>query len=75
MMIYRRIAALRKKNGWSQKELSEMLSCSRQTYRRYEQGKTAIPPKIIAKLAGIYHTSADYLLDQTDIPTPYPPIS
>lgn len=41
-------------------------------YNRYERGLRDIPTAVLIQLARIYNTSADYLLELTDDPVPYP---
>lgn len=72
-MNMERIRALREDRDWSQKKLADMLHINRRTYSAYETGVNAVPLDILAALARIYHTSTDYLLGLTDVPTPYPP--
>lgn len=42
------------------------------TYSQYETGKRQIPVETLAKVAEFFGVSADYLLELTDEPTPYP---
>ena len=62
MILADKIINERKKNGWSQEELAEMLSVSRQSVSKWE-GAQAVPDltKII-KMAEIFGVSTDYLL-------------
>lgn len=70
MKMYRRIRDLREDRDLSQRELAEMLGMSQTGYSKYETGENDIPIQILVRLAGIYHTSTDYLLELTDDPTP-----
>ncbi|MBO4309989.1 MAG: helix-turn-helix transcriptional regulator [Lachnospiraceae bacterium] len=68
MILADKIINERKKNGWSQEELAEMLSVSRQSVSKWE-GAQAVPDlnKII-KMAEIFGVSTDYLLkDEIEI--------
>lgn len=67
---YRRIRDLREDNDWSQRVLAEKLGMKQPQYCRYEQGYRDIPTDILIKLADIFNTSTDYLLERTDNPSP-----
>ena len=62
MILADKIINERKKNGWSQEELAEQLSVSRQSVSKWE-GAQAVPDlqKIIL-MANIFGVSTDYLL-------------
>lgn len=62
MILSDKIINLRKRMGWSQEELAEKLSVSRQSVSKWELG-AAIPDldKVI-KLADLFGVSTDYLL-------------
>ena len=69
MILADKILNLRKKNGWSQEELAEMVGVSRQSISKWE-GAQSIPDigKII-ELAAVFGVSTDYLLkDEIEIP-------
>ena len=62
MILADKIINERKKNGWSQEELAEKLSVSRQSISKWE-GAQAIPDiQKIIKMADIFGVSTDYLL-------------
>lgn len=62
MILADKIINERKKNGWSQEELAEQLSVSRQSISKWE-GASAIPDiQKIIKMAEIFGVSTDYLL-------------
>ena len=62
MILADKIINERKKNGWSQEELAEMLSVSRQSVSKWE-GAQAVPDlNRIIKMAEIFGVSTDYLL-------------
>ena len=44
---------------------------NRRTYSSYETGVRGIPTEILCAIAGIFHTSTDYLLGRTSIKEPY----
>ena len=70
-MHYTRLRNLREDNDLTQKQLAASLQCSQRIYSDYERGKVGIPTEILIRLAFIYNTSVDYLLDLTDVKTPY----
>ena len=69
--MYRRIRDLRNDNDMTQAELARILGMSQTGYSKYETGENDIPTQILIKLADLYNTSIDYLLDQTDCKTRY----
>lgn len=71
-MKYPRIRDLREDKDWSQKDIGEMLGIGQRSYAYYESGNRTLPPEILIALADLHNVSTDYLLDRTDIPTPYP---
>lgn len=70
-MLFKKIGDLRIDNDKTQQEIADVLKCNRQVYARYERGIREIPVSMVIKLAKYYQVSIDYLLDQTDNPTPY----
>ena len=70
--MYRRIRDLREDKDWTQKQVSAFLNCSQQVYSNYELGQRDVPTQILLALAKLHNTSIDYLLGNTDEPTPYP---
>ncbi|MCL2531768.1 MAG: helix-turn-helix domain-containing protein [Oscillospiraceae bacterium] len=72
MKVYRRIRDLREDADLSQEKLAELLCCHQTTYSQYERGVRAIPLDVFEFLADYYNTSTDYLLERTDVVTPYP---
>lgn len=62
MILADKIINERKKNGWSQEELAEQLSVSRQSVSKWE-GAQAIPDlQKIIKMSKIFNVSTEYLL-------------
>ncbi len=62
MILADKIINERKKNGWSQEELAEQLSVSRQSISKWE-GAQAIPDiQKIIKMAELFGVTTDYLL-------------
>lgn len=70
-MRYARLKNLREDNDLTQKQLAAKLQCSQRIYSDYERGKVGIPTEVLVRLALVYDTSIDYLLDLTDEKTPY----
>ncbi|MDE6220513.1 MAG: helix-turn-helix domain-containing protein [Lachnospiraceae bacterium] len=70
-MRYARLRNLREDNDLTQKQLAARLQCSQRIYSDYETGKVGIPTEILIRLAIVYDTSIDYLLDMTDEKAPY----
>lgn len=66
-----RIRALREDHDLTQKQLSKILSCTQQTYSRYESGEITIDINNLIKLAEFYNTSIDYLVGLTNETKPY----
>jgi len=70
--MYRRIRDLREDKDMTQKHVAKILNCSQQVYSNYELGQRDIPTQILVVLANLHNTSIDYLLNITDVSTPYP---
>ncbi|MCR4648537.1 MAG: helix-turn-helix domain-containing protein [Lachnospiraceae bacterium] len=62
MILADKIINERKKNGWSQEELAEMLSVSRQSVSKWESAQAVPDLNRIIKMAEIFSVSTDYLL-------------
>lgn len=73
MDISERLQELRKKEGYSQEQVAEMLGLSRQAISKWESGQGKPEIDNIIKLTEIYHVSADYILLGTEkVPVPVP---
>ena len=72
MPYYKRLRDLREDNDLTQRQLAAILNMSQPQYYRYEQGFRDPPTDLLIRLAALYNTSIDYLLNQTDTPTRYP---
>ena len=72
MANYRRIRDIREDADMIQAQVADLLFINRRTYSCYETGSRMIPPEILSKLADLFHTSVDYLMERTDVKTPYP---
>lgn len=68
MDISQRLQSLRKKSGYSQEQLAEMLGLSRQAVSKWESGQGKPDVDNLIRLAEIYQVSADFILfgRQTD---------
>jgi len=69
--MYKRLKELRNKNHLTQKDISIFLEISPTLYSLYESGKRTIPIFILSKLAKLYKTSIDFIVEDTDEITPY----
>lgn len=67
-----RIKDLREDMDIPQKVIAEYLNIKQNTYSQYETEKRQLPLDCLVKLAQYYQVSADYILELTDIKTPYP---
>lgn len=68
---YRRIYDLRVDHDMTQYQVAEYLGIHEGQYRRYEKGHRDIPTPLLRRLAKLYNTSTDYILELTDDPRPY----
>ena len=71
MYYYRRLRDMREDNDLTQKEVAAYLGIDQRVYSNYETGKREIPVHLLIRLAQLYSTSTDYLLDITDSSSPY----
>ena len=62
MNLNERLHDLRKKAGYSQEQLAELLGISRQAISKWESGQGNPDIDNIIKLTKIYQVSADYIL-------------
>ena len=62
MILTEKISEERKKNGWSQEELAEKLSVSRQSVSKWESGQSVPDLNRILEMARIFGVTTDYLL-------------
>ena len=65
MKINEKIYTLRKKSGWSQDELADKLSVSRQSVSKWETGDSVPEIAKLLALAKIFSVTTDYLLDDS----------
>lgn len=71
MLYFKNIRALREDNDLKQREVAAVLGVSQNTYSQYETGVIAFTDQVLLKLADYYGVSVDYLMDRTNIKTPY----
>lgn len=71
MIMAEKIAALRRRSGWSQEELAEKMSISRQSVSKWESGASIPDLDKILKMSQLFSVSTDYLLkDELEEPSP-----
>lgn len=58
-----RIQYLRKHNNWSQTELADKIGVSKSQINRYENKDTQPPADILNKIAELFGTSVDFLIN------------
>lgn len=71
-MFGNRLKALRVDNDLTQKELAEILHINRSTLSNYENIGREPSYTLLVKISNYFGVSTDYLLNKTDISTPYP---
>ena len=69
---YPRLRDMREDHDLTQVQVAEYLGMKQAQYSRYERGHRDTPTDVLIRLAGLYHTSVDYLLGLTDVRRPYP---
>ena len=67
MILAEKIMEERKKNGWSQEELAEKLSVSRQAVSKWESAQSIPDLQRVIQLSEIFGVSTDYLLKDENI--------
>lgn len=70
--MYERIRNMREDKDMTQAQMASYLSIHQTTYSDYELGKLNIPVQVLSKVADLFGTSIDYLVNRTDEKTPYP---
>ena len=71
-MKYERIRNLREDQDLTQAYIGKVLNVTQKSYSRYENRDIDIPIYLWSKHADFYDTSVDYLINRTNIKTPYP---
>jgi len=69
---YEHIRSIREELGLNQDQVAKFLNIAQNTYSQYETGKIEWTASTLIALADFYKVSVDYLLDRTNIQTPYP---
>ena len=72
ILKFETIRNLRIDNGYTQKQIAELLNIKQNTYSQYEIGVLNYPIEVLMKLADFYGVSVDYLLGRTNVKKPYP---
>lgn len=71
MAIGKRIKLLRGNRGINQTELGEAIGVGKTTISNYETDYSSPDTETLSKIARFFNVSTDYLLCQTDDPTPH----
>lgn len=66
------IKKLRKKNGYSQADMAELLETTQQQYSKYEKGTHELPTRHLIKICKHFGISSDVVLGLTDIQDAFP---
>jgi len=69
-MFTKRLKQARKEKGLNQDQVAGHLNMLRQTYSAYETGRSTPDPETLKVLALLFDVSVDYLMNNTDDPTP-----
>jgi len=69
-MLGERLRELRQQRGYSQEYLAQQVDVRNQQIWRYENGSQVASSEVVAKIAQVLNTSADYLLGLSDDPSP-----
>lgn len=67
-----RLKDIREDADLTQKKVADYLHIRQNTYSQYENGQRQLPIDALIRLALFFGVSADYILELTDVPTPYP---
>lgn len=73
MGYYKRLRELREDHDLTQRQIASTLGVTQPQYFRYEQGYRDLPTDLLIKLADLYQTSTDYILERTNDPRFYNP--
>ncbi|MGN0694552.1 MAG: helix-turn-helix domain-containing protein [Lentihominibacter sp.] len=63
-----KLKELRKKSGYSQKELAEQLGYAQNTISQWESGRRYIDKEALITIADFFGVTTDYLLDRAEQP-------
>jgi len=70
--MFERVRNLREDKDLTQAQIAAYLKVHQSTYSDYETGSLNIPAQALGKIADLFGTSVDYLMDRTDEKLPYP---
>jgi len=70
--MYGRIRNTREDKDLTQAQMASYLNIHQTTYSDYEIGKLNLPIQVLDKIADLFETSIDYLVNRTDEKKPYP---
>jgi len=70
--MYERIRNMREDKDMTQAQMAAYLSIHQTTYSDYEIGNLNIPVQVLGRIADLFGTSIDYLVNRTDEKKPYP---
>ncbi|MFZ7131866.1 MAG: helix-turn-helix domain-containing protein [Eubacteriales bacterium] len=71
-MLSEKLKVLREQHHLTQMQIANILGISRVAYTKYESGQNTPTLDKLKKIADLFVVSVDYLLERTEIPTPYP---
>ena len=71
--MYERIRDIREDKDLTQVQMAAYLNVHQTTYSDYEIGKLNIPVEALSRIADLFETSIDFLVNRTDERKPYPP--
>ena len=66
-ILVRRLLALRKERGYTQREVAIYSDITEQTYQNYERMTREPKLEVLVRIADVYHVSLDYLVGRTDV--------
>lgn len=69
--MYEHMRAMREDHDFSQSDVAKILHVHQTTYSEYERGAINIPVAHLKRLALLYGTSIDYLVDFTNDAQPH----
>ena len=66
------LRAIRLERGLSLRQVQQKVGIFYSVLSKYETGRCKVSTEDLVKLADLYQTSVDYLLDRTEVKIPYP---
>ncbi len=63
---YKRLKELRSKHNYSQKFVGNYIGISQRDYSHYENGEYELSGDLLVRLATLYDSSADYILELSE---------